>query len=50
MPDGSDEIVLAHHAMAILQQVYQQVEHLGLERDRPGAPSQLAAVKIKYMI
>ena len=50
MPDRSDEIVLAHHAMAILQQVYQQVEHLGLERDRSGAPSQLAAVKIKYMI
>jgi hypothetical protein len=36
--------------MAILQQVYQQVEDLRLERDRPGAPPQFAAVKIKYMI
>ena len=47
--DG-DQIVLAHHAVAILHEVKQQVEHLRLDRDQFRAAPKLAPVGIKYMI
>ena len=49
-PDRGDQIVLADHAVAVLHQIDQQVEHLRLERDQIGAAPQLAPVGIKYMI
>ncbi len=49
-PDRSDEIILADDAVAVLQQVNQQVEHLRLDGNGLGTAAQLASVGIKRMI
>src|SRR5712675_1587312 len=49
-PDRGDEVVLAHHAVAVLHQVDQEVEHLGLDRNGFEAAAQLPPVGIKPMI
>ena len=36
--------------VAVLHQIYQQIEYLGLDRYRLGAAAKLAAVGIKRMI
>ena len=46
-PDRLEQLVLAHHALAMADQVDQEVEHLRLDLDcRTGRP-QLAAVRIE---
>jgi hypothetical protein len=49
-PHGRDEIILAHHAVAIFHEMNQKIEHLRLDRDRFGAAPQLAPVCVKYLI
>jgi hypothetical protein len=49
-PDRSEEIVLADDAVAVLHQVDQQVEHLGLDGNGLGTAAQLAPVGIKPVI
>jgi hypothetical protein len=46
-PDRGYEVVLAHDPVAVLHQVDQQVEHLRLNGNRPGAAPQLAPVRVK---
>ena len=49
-PDRGDEVVLADHAVAVVQQVNQQVEYLRLNRDASGTAAQLAPVGVKRVI
>ena len=46
----ASEIVLGDDAVAIADQVHQQVEHLRFQRDRFAAPPQLAARHVEHMI
>ena len=50
LPDRGDEIVLADHPLAILDQVDQKVEHLRLERDQLAVAPQLAPVRVEDII
>jgi hypothetical protein len=47
---GIDQIVLADNAVAIADEIDQQVEHLGFERDRLARAAQLAPPNIEYVI
>jgi len=49
-PDRSDKIVLTNHAVAVLDEIQQQVEHLRLKRDELGAPPKLPAIRIEYLV
>ena len=49
-PDRGDQIVLADDAVAVLHQINQQVEYLGLDGNGIGTAAQLAAVDVKHMI
>src|SRR5262249_19629250 len=49
-PDRGDEVVLAHHAVAVLDQVDEKIEHLRLDGDRLGTAPQLSQPRVKYMI
>src|SRR5262249_45951401 len=49
-PDGGDQVVLAHDAVAVLHQIQQEIEHLRLDLDQLGAPAQLPPVDVKQMI
>jgi hypothetical protein len=49
-PNGGDEIVLAHHPLAVLHKIEQQIKDLRLKGDKLGIPPQLAPACIKYMI
>src|SRR5215813_1479108 len=49
-PDRCDEVVLAHDAVSIRDQVEQQVEYLRLQSNQLGAASKLSSVGIKCMI
>src|SRR5262249_41282423 len=42
-----DEIVLAHHAVSVLYEIYQQIEDLRLNRDQFATALELAAVGVK---
>ena len=44
------QIVLGDDAVAIADQVHQQVEHLRFQRDRFAAPPQFAALHVEHMI
>ena len=46
-PDRGDQVVLADDAVAILDQVDQQIEHLRLERDQLAAAPQFAPILIE---
>ena len=45
-----DQIVLGDDAVAVLDQIDQQIEHLRLDRDALAAAGQLAEVDIKHMV
>jgi hypothetical protein len=49
-PDCSDQIVLAGNALTIFDQVGQEVEHLGLNRDSNGAMTQLAPIGVESVV
>src|SRR5215510_693791 len=49
-PDRRDQVILAHDAVSVLDQVNQQVEYLRLQRNQLGAAPKLSSVRIKYMI
>jgi len=49
-PDLVNQVILADHSIAILEQKYQEVEDLGLDGDAPPAAAQLAQICIKCMI
>jgi hypothetical protein len=48
-PNRSDKIVLANHAITVLDEIQQQVEHLRLKRDELSAPPKLPAIRIEYL-
>jgi hypothetical protein len=50
LPDGLDEVVLADHAVAVLHQVGQQVEHLRLDLEAFLPAQELAPAGIQHMI
>ena len=50
MPDRRDQVVLADHALPVADQIFQQVEHLRLDRNQIGAAAQLAPVGIEGTI
>src|SRR5215510_1672977 len=49
-PDTIDEIVLAHHTIAILHEENQEIEHLRFDRDQYFPASQLSPIHVKHMI
>jgi len=50
VPDGSEQIVLADDALAAADQVFEEIEDLGLQRDQPRSPPQLAPRRIQREI
>lgn len=46
-PDGFDHVIAADDPVAIADQVFQEVEHLGLDRHNASAMPQLAAVAVE---
>ena len=50
VPDRLDQIVLGDDAVAVFDQMNQQIEHLRLDRDALAAAGQLAEVGIKHMV
>ena len=48
-PDAGDQVVLADHPVAVLQQVDQQVEHLRFHGHEFAVPPQFAEVSVKYL-
>src|SRR5215471_21773502 len=49
-PDRRDEVVLAHDAVSVRDQVQQQVEYLRLQSNQLRAAAKLPSIGIKYMI
>src|SRR5215467_11341000 len=49
-PNRSDKIVLANHAVTVLDEIQQQVEHLWLKRDELRGPPKLSALRIEYVV
>lgn len=45
-----DKVVFANHAVAVLDEIQQQVEHLRLKRNGLGAPPKLPAIGVEYLI
>src|SRR5215470_2669173 len=46
-PDRRDEIVLGYHAIAVLQEINQDIEDLRFDRDRAAFARQLATVRVE---
>jgi len=49
-PDCGDEVVLAYDPITALNQIREQIEHLGFQCDLLRAALELPPLKIKYMI
>src|SRR4030095_5991651 len=49
-PNRSDKVVFANHAVTVLDEIQQQVEHLRLKRDELRAPPKLPAIRIEYLV
>ena len=49
-PDRRDHVVLADHAVAVLDQIDQQVEHLRLDRDALALAMQFAPVDVEDVV
>ena len=49
-PNRSDKVVLANHAITVLDEIQQQVEHLRLKRDEPRVPPKLPTIRIEYLV
>src|SRR5262245_22397182 len=49
-PYGRDQIVLADHAVAILDEIDQEIENLRLDRDDRAARAQLPALRVEHKI
>jgi hypothetical protein len=49
-PDRTNEVVLADDAVAVLYEIDQKIEHLGLDRNALRAPMQFAPVGIEHKI
>ncbi len=49
-PNRVQQIVLGDNAVAVADQVHQQVEHLRLQRDRFAAPPQFAARHVEHVV
>ncbi len=50
VPDGVEQIVARHHALAVAHQIVDEIEHLGLDRDQRVRPAQLAPLRIEHEI
>src|SRR5262249_61304999 len=50
VPDSLNQIVLADHALPVLQQIDQQVEHLRSDRDLPGPTCQLPPLNVECQV
>ena len=49
-PYTRDQVVLAHHAVAVAQEIDQQIEHLRLDRHQRLSAAQLAALDVKDIV
>ena len=49
-PHGFDQVILGHHALAVPQQVHQQVEDLRPDRDRVGPADQFPPIRIEDVV
>src|SRR4029434_401112 len=49
-PNRSDKGGFANHAVTVLDEIQQQVEHLRLKRDELSAPPKLPAIRIEYLV
>ena len=49
-PDPPQEVVLADHAVAVLDEKGQQVEDLGFQVDKLGAATQFAALDVEPVV
>src|SRR5262249_6136179 len=47
VPDRREEVVLADHAIAVLDQVNKEIENLGFDSDKLRSPAQLAAIRVE---
>jgi hypothetical protein len=47
VPDRGDEIVLAHHPLSVLNEIYQQIEDLRLEGNQLAGALELAAIRVE---
>jgi hypothetical protein len=50
MPDRSEQVVFTDHAVAVLNQIRQKIEHLRFDGDRRRAATQFPAVCVKGII
>jgi hypothetical protein len=50
MPHRREQIVLAHHAFSVLDEISQQVEDLWLDGDQPASATELTAVSVENAI
>lgn len=50
VPHGCEEVVLAHHAVAVLNQINQDVEDLRLQGDQLAATPELPTVDVEQVI
>ena len=49
-PNRSDKIVLANHAITVLDEIQQQVEHLRPSARRASEPPKLPTIRIEYLV
>jgi hypothetical protein len=49
-PDRSDQVVFADHAVVVADQVGQEIENLGLERNEIAPAAQLAPISVEREI
>jgi hypothetical protein len=50
MPNRSQELFLADHAVTVPDEMNEQIENLGLDGDQPGSAAQLASVCVEHTI
>ncbi|MHC2402861.1 hypothetical protein ACVMGC_007405 [Bradyrhizobium barranii subsp. barranii] len=50
VPDRVEHVVPRHHALAVTDQIKQEIEHLGLERDERLCPPQFAARGVEHKV
>jgi hypothetical protein len=50
MPDRGQQLILAHHPVAMPDEVNKKIEDLGLDSNQGISPAQFAAVRVEYTI
>ncbi len=50
MPDRSQQLILADHAVTVPDEVKKKIEDLGLDSHQGSSPAQFAAIRVEYTI